>query len=124
MFQQRLLGGRAIRGGTVRTQAGLPDRYPGTRQKKNQGNERGKFRRGGRSAHFFYVYVSRSPPPLALEVTGDLDKEDRRVGGCGGDHGGAYGMGRRDRRATTQGGFFASLSPPICGKTEVTRALD
>jgi hypothetical protein len=180
--QQRMLGGRAIKGGRVRAQVGLSDRYPGTRHRKiMRGNERGKFRRGGRSASFFYVSVSRSPPPAlevtgdldkedgrrpdylrgtrvpdidktgemsgensgaeagapiffyvclsrcpprALEVKGDLDNEDHRVGGCGGDLGGAYGMGRRDRRATTRGGVFASLSPPIFGKTEVTRALD
>jgi hypothetical protein len=38
------------------------------------------------SASFFYVCVSR-PPPHALEVTGDLDKEDRRVCGRGYDLG-------------------------------------
>jgi hypothetical protein len=42
--------------------------------------------RGGMSANFFYVCVSRSPLP-ALEVTGDLDKEDRRVGRRGNDLG-------------------------------------
>jgi hypothetical protein len=66
-----------------------------------------------------------SVPPLAREVTGDLDKEDRRVGrrgnhpeagltGCGG------GIDERPREE----GLFASLSPPIFGKTEVTRELD
>ena len=105
----------------VRPQAGLTDKYPGTRQRKNRGNERGKFRRGGRSASFFYVCVSRSPPP-ALEVTGDLDKEDCRVGGRGYDIGTGFtgcdgGIDERPREE----GFFANLSPPIFGKTEVTR---
>jgi hypothetical protein len=59
---------------------------------------------------FFYVCVSQSPP-LALEVTGDLDKEDRRVGGRDNDLGGAYGMRRRDRRATTRGGVFGQPFP-------------
>jgi hypothetical protein len=54
--------------------------------------------------------VSRSPP-LALKMTGDLDKEDRRVGGRGGDLGGAYSMGRRDRRATTRGGVICQPFP-------------
>jgi hypothetical protein len=40
--------------------------------------------RGGTSAMFFYVNVSQSPPS-ALEVMGDLDKEDRRVGRRGND---------------------------------------
>jgi hypothetical protein len=59
------------------------------------------------------MHVCLGPRPPALEVTGDLDKEDRRVGGCGGDLGGAYGMVRRDRRATTRGGFFC-LPFPSC----------
>jgi hypothetical protein len=70
------------------------------------------------------VCVSRSPPP-ALEVTGDLDKEDRRVGGRGYDLGTEFtgcdgGIVERPREE----GSFASLSPPIFGKTEVTRELD
>ena len=100
------------------------DRYPGTRQRENRGNERGKFRRGGRSASFFYVCVSRSPPPV-LEVMGDLDTEDPRVGG----RGKTLGRGLRDGAAGSTSdrarrGFFASLSPPTFGKTEVTRELD
>jgi hypothetical protein len=59
-------------------------------------------------------------------VTGDLDKEDRRVAsvdaattlaglpGCGG------GIDERPREE----GAFASLSPRVFGKTVVTRELD
>ena len=47
-----------------------------------------------RAPHFFYVCVSRSPSH-ALEVTGDLDKEDRRVGG----RGKTLGRGLRDGAA-------------------------
>jgi hypothetical protein len=39
---------------------------------------------------FHSVCVSRSPPPPALEVTGDLDKEDRRVGRRGNDLGAGF----------------------------------
>jgi hypothetical protein len=40
--------------------------------------------RGGRSANFPLCCVSRSPP-RALDVTGDLDMEDSRVGRRGND---------------------------------------
>ena len=66
-----------------------------------------------------------APPPPALEVTGDLDKEDRRVGGRGYDLGAGFtGCGGRIDERPSEEGFFASLSPPIFGKTEVTRELD
>jgi hypothetical protein len=58
-------------------------------------------------------------------VTGDLDKEDGRVGTRGNDLGAGLtecggGIDERPREE----GFFASLSPFIFGKTEVTRELD
>jgi hypothetical protein len=58
-------------------------------------------------------------------VTGDLDKEDRRVGGRGYDLGAGFtrcggGIDERPREEV----FFPSLSPPIFDKTEVTRELD
>jgi hypothetical protein len=58
-------------------------------------------------------------------VKGDLDKEDRRVGGRGYDLGTGFtgcdaGIDERPREER----FFASQSPPILGKTEVTRELD
>jgi hypothetical protein len=58
-------------------------------------------------------------------VTGDLDKEDRRVGRRGNDLGAGLRVcgGGIDERPREEG-FFASLSPPIFGKTEVTRELD
>ena len=65
------------------------------------------------------------PPPLVLEVTGDLDKDDRRVGGRGYDFGAGFtGCGGGIDERPREEGFFASLSPPIFGKTEVTRELD
>ena len=73
---------------------------------------------------FSYVCVSRSPPPV-LEMTGDLDKEDRRVGRRGNDLGaGLTGCGGGIDERPYEEGFLASLSPPIFGKTEVTRDLD
>jgi hypothetical protein len=67
--------------------------------------------------------VSLSPPP-ALEVTGDLDKEASRAGRSGNDLGAGFtGCGGIDERPREEG-FFASLSPPIFGKTEVARELD
>jgi hypothetical protein len=41
------------------------------------------------------MFVCRGPPPHVLEVTGDLDKEDRRVGG----RGKTLGRGLRDGAA-------------------------
>jgi hypothetical protein len=54
-------------------------------------------RDGGRSASFFFVAISvrRCPPPLALEVNADLDKEKSRDGRSGYD----LGAGLRDATA-------------------------
>jgi hypothetical protein len=58
-------------------------------------------------------------------VTGDLDKEDRRVGGRGYDLGAGFtGCGGGIDERLPEEGVSASLSPPIFGKTEVTRELD
>ena len=68
--------------------------------------------------------MSRSSPHV-LEVTGDLDKEDRRVGGRGYDLGAGFtGCGGGIDERPREEGFYANLSPPIFGKTEVTRELD
>jgi hypothetical protein len=84
---------------------------------ENQGAEAG-------APIFSSICVSRSPPP-ALEATGDLDKEDRRVGRRGKDLGaGLTGCGDGVDEHPREEGFFANLSPPIVGKTEVTRELD
>jgi hypothetical protein len=105
--------------GTARV--GLPDRY---RLPYNRGNERGSSRRGGRSASFPCVCVSR-PHPLALEVTGGLDKAERRVGRSGNELGaGSTGCDDGINERLREEEFFAILSPPIFGKTEVTRELD
>jgi hypothetical protein len=98
--------------------------YPGTKQKetgemsgKNLGAE-------ARAPVFVCVYVSRSPLH-ALEVTGDLDKEERRVGKSGNDLGaGSPGCDVEINERLREEGFFAILSPPIFGKTEVMRELD
>jgi hypothetical protein len=60
--------------------------YTGIRQRKARGNERGKSKRRGRSA-YFSLRMCVSVPPLGLERTGDLDKEERRVGRRGYDLG-------------------------------------
>jgi hypothetical protein len=58
-------------------------------------------------------------------VTGDLDKEDRRVGCRGNDLGAGFtGCGGGIDERPREEGLFASLSPPIFDKTEVTRDLD
>jgi hypothetical protein len=89
----------------------------GEMSKENPGAEAG-------APIFSFVCVSRPPPP-ALEVTGDLGKEDRRVGRRGNDLGaGPTGCGGGIDERPRLKGFFASVSPPIFGKTEVTRELD
>jgi hypothetical protein len=102
--------------------------YRGTIQRKNPGNERGKSRRGGLSGQLFpFVCVSRTlgdGGPHALEVTGDLDKEERR-GRCFNDLGaGLTGCGGGIDERPREKGVLPSLSPPMFGKTEVTRELD
>jgi hypothetical protein len=58
-------------------------------------------------------------------VTGDLDKEDRRVGRCGNDLGaGLTGCGGGIDERPCEEGFIACLSLPIFGKTKVTLELD
>jgi hypothetical protein len=64
-------------------------------------------------------------PPHALEVTGDLDKEASRAGRSGNDLGVEFtGCGGGIDERPREEGLFASLSPPIFAKTEVTRELD
>jgi hypothetical protein len=60
-------------------------------------------------------------------VTGDLNKEesrDMRSGYYLGEGLTGYDGGIDERWPHEEGGFFASLSPPFFGKTEVTRELD
>jgi hypothetical protein len=62
---------------------------------------------------------------VSLEVTGDLDKEERRVGRSSNDlRAGPTGCDGGINERLREEGFFSSLSPPISGKTEVTRELD
>jgi hypothetical protein len=76
-------------------------------------------------APIFSILCVSVPPPHALEVTGDLAKEDRRFGGRGNEIGaGLTGCGGEIDKRPREEGFFASLSPPIFGKIEVTRELD
>jgi hypothetical protein len=117
------LGGRAIKGGRVRAQ----DNHTGTRLRDR--GKTGEMSRENPCAEvlapdFPSVYVSRSPPP-ALEVTGDLDKEEgsrrwARLRPWGGATRCDGGVDERPREE----GSSASLAPPIFGKTEVTRELD
>jgi hypothetical protein len=58
-------------------------------------------------------------------VTGDLDKEESRAGRSGNDLGAGFtGCGGGIDERTREEGDFASLSPPIFGKTKATRELD
>jgi hypothetical protein len=68
--------------------------------------------------------LSRLTTP-SLEVTGNLDKEDRRDGWSGYDLGaGLTGFdGGIDERPREEG-FSAGLSPRFSGKTEVMRELN
>jgi hypothetical protein len=75
------------------------------------------FQRGCMSVSFS-AWLSRSPPfpPLALDVTGDLDKEDSRDGRSGYDIGGGLtgcdgGIDKRPREEV----IFGSPSPPFFG---------
>jgi hypothetical protein len=71
------------------------------------------------------MFVCLAPPPLALEVTGDLYKEEIRAGRSVNDLGAGFtGCGGGIDERPREEGFSASLSPPIFGKTEVTRELD
>jgi hypothetical protein len=94
-----------------RTDACRTQRYlPGYHTEKYRRNEREKSKRGGKSASFSLgLCVSVTPPPL--EVTGDLDKEERRVGRSGNDLGAGPmecdgGINERLREE----GFFAEFT--------------
>jgi hypothetical protein len=58
-------------------------------------------------------------------MTGDLDNEELRAGRSGNDLGVGFTRcdGGVDKRLREEG-LFVSLSPPIFGKTEVTREVD
>jgi hypothetical protein len=100
--------------------ADLPDRYPGTRIEKT-GEIAGKhLQRGGMSASFS-LGLSRPPPTCPQgdggpRLGGNSRREERlrRRSGCD------VGINERSREE----GFFASLSPPFSGRTEVTREVD
>jgi hypothetical protein len=58
-------------------------------------------------------------------VTRDLDTEERRARRSGNDLGaGLKGCDGGVENRLLEEGYFASLSPPIFGKAEVTRGLD
>jgi hypothetical protein len=101
--------------------------YLGTIQMKNLENVWGKSMCGGRIANFsmcLSVFVPSTGPPT-LEVTGDLDKEERRALRSGNDLGAdSTGCDGGINERLPQKVFLASLSPPIFGETEVTRELD
>jgi hypothetical protein len=57
-------------------------------------------------------------------MTGDLDKEERRVGRSGNDLGaGSTGSDGGINERLREEGLFANFSPQIFGTTEVTREL-
>ena len=74
-----------------------PDYLTGTRVPDREKNREMSGENSGAEAGapIFSMHVCLSPPPHVLEVTGDLDKEDRRVGG----RGTTLGRGLRDAAA-------------------------
>jgi hypothetical protein len=78
------------------------------------------FQLGGMSATVFCLAVSSASPSTCPRGYGRppaggksrREKQQRPWDG-------AYGIRRRDRRATARGGFSHSLSPPISDKTEL-----
>jgi hypothetical protein len=75
-----------------------------------------------RAPYYLFVCVSRSPAP-ALEVTGSLDKDKRRVRRSGYDLGAGSTKGC-DGRINERGGVFCQPFPSYFGKNEVTWELD
>jgi hypothetical protein len=78
------------------------------------------------SARFAFLVVSVHSP--ALEVTGDLDGEERRTGRSGNDLGTGLtecngGIDKFDTRPREEV-FFASLSRHVSGKTDDTRETE
>jgi hypothetical protein len=71
--------------------------------------------------HYASVFV----PPTCPRRDGDVDKEECRAGRSGNDLGAGSTVcdGGVDKRLREEG-FYASLSLPIFGKTEVARELD
>jgi hypothetical protein len=99
---------------------------------KSRGNGRGKFSAHRQERQLFSIWLSRTPfPPTCPRGDGGLRQRKSRPEERQRPWDGAFEMRRRDRRATTWEAFpllsraiFASLSPPISSKTEVTRDLD
>jgi hypothetical protein len=84
-----MLSGRSIGAGRVRALDGLLDMYPGTCEEK-VGKGGGKHTCAEAKALGFHSdCVSRSPTP-DLDVTGALDKEERRAGRSGNDLGACF----------------------------------
>jgi hypothetical protein len=109
ILETKMLGVRAI-GGGGRALDGVPDGYPGISVEKSV-KRRGKHTCAvARALAFHYVCLSWSPS-LALEVTGDLDKEDRRAVSNGYDLGAGFTRcdGGVDKRLHEEG--FRQLSP-------------
>jgi hypothetical protein len=99
VLETRVLDGRAIGGWRIWLLAGFPDKYQGTKQEK-AGEMAGKsFQRGGMSASSFYMLVLVPPTCPRGDGGPRLGEKSRREERLR-PWGGAYGMRRRDRRAT------------------------
>jgi hypothetical protein len=107
-----------------RSQDGQTDRYPGTIQRK-AGEMRGENPGAEARAPIFTLFVCLGPPHMPSRRRGTSTRRNAAPGG-------ATTTLRQGLRNATAGltsdymrsVFFASLSPPIFGKTEVTRELD
>jgi hypothetical protein len=84
-FQASVLGGRAIGGGRIRAQVGLPDRYLGTRQRKT-GDMSRKIQTRRHERPIFFVLVCLRPPTCP-RGDGGPRQEECRVGRSGNDLG-------------------------------------
>jgi hypothetical protein len=113
--QKKLLGGRAIKGGEGygrRSDYQTCTRVP---YKGRTGEMSGESPCAEARAPVCSSFCVSRPPPPALEVTGDLDTEERRVDSSGND----LGAGLRDAAAGSTSyyhvkrGFLPALEPQI-----------
>jgi hypothetical protein len=111
-----VLDGRANGEWRVRSLADFPNMYPGTSTEKPRKCPGTLF--SAAAGALVFLSGNLGPHPLALEVTGTSTRRKastrRRSTGCDG------GIDKRPQEE----GFFASLSPPFPGKTEVSRELN
>jgi hypothetical protein len=114
---------RWVGGWRVRSLVNFSDIYPATRTEKAGKVARKTLQRGGRSASLFCLAVS--VPPTCPRGDGGPRRGGSRDGKSGYDLGAGLtecdgGIDERPREEI----YFASMSPPFSGKTEVMRELD